>query len=85
MDWFSISSGMIRIGSLEFPWPFGVVWVLLLIFLISGHVISAGKWMGIHIYSRKKQPAQYWWNCLFYAGIAVAFTFFWKQIWGIPR
>jgi uncharacterized RDD family membrane protein YckC len=62
MSWFSISGGMVRIGSFGVPWIFGVPWLLPLFFLISGFIITVGKWTGIHVYSRRRQSGQYWWS-----------------------
>ena len=85
MNWFSTSGGMIRIGSLEFPSPFLVLWLLVIFYLAAGYVLHVGKWTGIHIYARKREPFDYWMDCLFYLGVTVALTIWWKQIVTLGR
>ena len=77
---------MIKIGSFGVPWIFDVPWLLPLFFLISGFVITAGPWTGIHIYSRRRQSAQYWVSLfLLCVLIIVVEAFYWKLLFGLAK
>lgn len=80
MNWFSISNGMIKIGCVEFPEVFAVLWFLVVFYLVAGFVLHVGRWAGIRIYSRKRDPFNYWFDCSFYIGITIVLTFWWKQL-----
>jgi surface polysaccharide O-acyltransferase-like enzyme len=86
MSWFSISGGMIEIGSFGVPWVFGLPWLLPLFFLISGFIISVGQWTGIHIYSRRRQSGDYWFSMLLLCiGIFVIEALYWNLFFGLAR
>jgi len=78
MSWLSRNSDMI--------WLFGLPWLLPVLFLIFGFVVTIGSFTGIHIYSRRWQKGDYWrswfgWCVL----IIIVEVFYWNLFFGAAK
>ena len=59
---------------------FLVPWLLPLFFLISGFIITAGPLLGIRVYSRRQQPALYWWNLFLLCAVIAVVEALYKRL-----